>query len=831
MTDPSRAERFKELILTAPYEICVERARLLTEAWRRYEDAHPSIRAARAFDHVARHATLRIHPLEGIAGNQTSKLVGTPLAVERGDANVILRHELDALLQRERQPYSIDPTDRRVLERDILPYWVGRAVRDIRKQRWDRSGRHVTLSLSPRSMARRLQSLDLGRIANLARSPGVKPLDALREFREIAYNNPALLMNVFDVQGHLVLGIRNVLPVGFAALRERAEQRLLECRDEGDTDGEAFCRGAIVSCDAIVHLAGRYAALARHLAGDEDDPGRAAELEAIAARCDRVPAHPPRDFREAVQSLWLIEVGAVLAHGMTGIFATGRSDQLLWPWYRQDVEAGRITPDEAVELLMELLVKLSSNLLLLPSAGKATSSELGADSMAVTVGGVGPDGGDATNDLSYLVLEAVARVKGLGNSFTIRVSRESSQAWLDKVAEVFSRTSGPAVLNDDRVIEALLGDGYALEDARDYAVIGCVEPTSDGNTFGCTSGNDISLVGALEMALQRGHLRIIGKRVGPDTGDPRAFATFDDVMRAFRTQVAFMVDTVAAGVDIKDRIYAEGFHNPYVSLTLDGCVDAARDMTCGGARYNFSSISARGLGTTASSLAAIRAAVFERRRYTLSELLHALDRNFRGHEPMRQYLLNRTPKYGADDPEADEIAADVAAFFCREVNGRTGYRGGRFRAGFFSYGLHVYEGSLLGATADGRRAGEPISNSLSPSNGCERAGPTGVLNSVARIDASQVSNGYALNIKLMPSLLATEAGRSKFVALLRGYFDQGGMEVQPNVVDDVTLRDAQAHPERYRDLTVRVSGYSAFFCDLGPAIQNEIISRTSFGSF
>jgi len=831
MPRPSRADRYKDKILTAPYEICVERARFVTEAWRRYEDAHPSIRAARAFENVARHATLRIHPLEGIAGNQTSKVVGTPLAVERGEANVILRHEIDALLQREKQPYAIDPDDRRALERDILPYWEGRCVRDIRKRRWDRTGRHVTLSLSPASMARRVRSLDLGRIASMARTPGIKPLDAIREFQEIAYNNPALLMNVFDVQGHMVLGIRNVLPVGFAAIRDRAVQRLQRCRDENDPDGAAFCEGVVISCEAIVHLADRYAALARELAAGEPDLDRKAELQAIAARCDQVPAHPPRDFREAVQSLWLIEVGAVMAHGMTGIFATGRTDQHLWPWFRQDVQEGRITQDEAVELLMELLVKLSSNLLLLPAAGKATSSELGADSMAVTVGGVGRDGRDATNELSFLILEAVARVKGLGNSFTIRVGRDAPDAWLDKVADVFSRTSGPALLNDDKVVEALLGDGYTEPDARDYAVIGCVEPTSDGNTFGCTSGNDISLVGALEMALQRGRLRIIGKRVGPDTGDPRAFETFDDVMAAFDAQMRFMVDTVAAGVDIKDRVYAEAFHNPYVSLTLDGCLDAARDMTCGGARYNFSSISARGLGTAANSLAAIRTAVFERRRYTMAELVSALDRNFRGREPMRQYLLNRTPRYGADDPAADDIAADVAARFCREVTGRTGYRGGRFRAGFFSYGLHVYEGSLLGATPDGRRAGEPISNSLSPSNGSERAGPTGVLNSVARIDASQVSNGYALNIKLMPALLATGEGRAKFIALLRGYFDQGGMEVQPNVVDDATLRDAQAHPERYRDLTVRVSGYSAFFCDLGPAIQNEIISRTSFGSF
>ncbi len=828
---PTRARQYQEVILTADYEICVERARHVTAAWREHESEHPSIRAARAFERLAAHATVDIHPLEGIVGMQTSKRVGTALAIERGDCNTILRYEIDGLLRRELQPYRIHADDRAELFDDILPYWRGRTVRDLRSAAWLGAGRHIEPRFSPSSLLRRWRGLDLGRIREMVRSPaGLKPMDALAEVRELTINNPALVMNVFDVQGHLVLGNRNVLPGGFAAIRERAEARLWRCEAEGDEDGVAFCRGVIVSCDAVREWARRYAHLATRLAQQEADQERRDELLAISRRCERVPFEPPRDFREAVQAVWFTEAAAVLAHGMTGIFATGRLDQILWPWYERDRDQGRITREEAQELLQELLVKLSSNLQLLPLVGKATGSELGADSMAVTVGGVGRDGREATNELSEVFLEAVAAVRGLGNTFSIRVSERSSDDWLRRTAEVFAATSGPGVFNDEQVIDALHRSGCDLEDARDYAVIGCVEPTPDGNTFGCTSGNDLSLVGALEMALLRGHLRIMGRRVGPDTGDPRAFTTFDQLMEAFQRQVEFMIGTVAEGVRIKDRVYAEGFHNPYVSMTLDGCLDSARDMTCGGARYDFASISARGLGTTADSLAALQAAVFDRGRYTMAEVLRALERNFGGHEPMRQYLRNRTPKYGNDDAAADAIATTVASHFCEEVSSRSCDRG-PYRPGFFSYGMHVLEGTLLGATPDGRRSGDPISNSLSPTNGVERNGPTGVMNSVARLDAGLISNGYSLNVKMLPSMLDTPQRRDRFAALVRGYFDQGGMEVQFNVVDDATLRDAQAHPDRYRDLVVRVSGYSAFFTDLGPAIQNEIIARTAFGEY
>ena len=824
----TRSDVYKTRILSAPYEICIERARYVTEAHRQTEGQHPSIRAARAFEKTVRNMSLYILDSEAIVGNRTSKVIGTPLPVERGDANAILELELDALLGREKQPYAIDPDDRRELMEEILPYWTDRSVRALKNRAWQASGRHVKPRFSPRTLLGRWRGLDLKRTVDLAKTPGVKPWKSLRTLNEVLYNNPALVMNVFDVQGHMVLGNRNVIPGGFMALEARARARLARCCDEGDDDGQAFCEGALISIDAIRHLAERFADLALEESDKTNHPERKAELRAIAERCRRVPYHPPRGFLDAVQSLWLIQAGAVLAYGMTGIFAVGRPDQYLYPYYKADIESGQITRDQALAVVCELLVKLSSNLLMLPTVGKNTGSELGADSMAVTIGGVGPDGEDATNELSYLFLDAVAHVKALGNTFSIRTSDQAPADWLGKTAQVLQVTSGPALFNDEVVIPSQTAAGTTLEDARDYAIIGCVEPTSDGNTFGCTSGNDISLVGALEMILLSGSLRIMGRPVGPDTGDPRRFQDFGQLMAAYKRQIEFMIDTVGTGVNLKDQVYAEGFHNPYISVTLDGCIDSAKDMTRGGARYNYSSMSARGLGTAADSLAAIKAAIFDGHKYTMAQLLKALDRNFRGHEAMRQYLKQRTPKYGNDDDGADAIAAEVVEFFCRRVSQLQGTRGGTFRPGFFSYGMHVVEGSFLGATPDGRRAGEPISNSLSPCNGTERNGPTGVMNSLAKLDNTLISNGAALNIRLLPALLATADRRDKFCALVRGFFDQGGMEAQFNVVDNATLRDAQRHPERYRDLAVRVSGYSALFTDLGPAIQEEIISRTVF---
>ncbi|MFH1537362.1 MAG: pyruvate formate lyase family protein [bacterium] len=823
----TRTQRLKQKILDAPYAICIERARYVTEAHRRTRGMHPSVRAARAFENTLRKMTIYILDEEIFAGNTTSRLVGTLLPVERGEMNIVMEVDLDQLQKRKKRPYEIDPKDKKELLNEIIPYWKGKTVRDGKHRLWKREGLIVKPSLSPKSILERIESFGAKQL-NKSVLKYVKGREKylLKAMYEIPLNNPGLVNNVFDDQGHQIIGNKNVIGIGFKGVRDRAAEKLKAPLPRGK---QKFLESVIQCCEAAKMFAGRYAILARDMAEDETDPIRRGELLAIARHAERVPWLPPRTFHEAVQFLWLTQVMATVSTGMGGICALGRPDQYLYPYYLKDVEDGTIEYDSALELLEELLVKLANNLICLPSFAKDTASEFGADSMAPTIGGLGPDGEDATNELSSFFLDAIVNMDGISNSYSVRVSGKTKPEFFEKISEVHTVTSGVAIFNDDIVVPALEKTGCAPEHARDYGIIGCVEPSPQGNTFACTSGNDISLVGILEMTLNNGKIRMMGRRMGLKTGDPARFTSFEQLTDAYKKQMRHMVNYIARCVNEKDKVYMNGFHNPFISATLEGCVENAEDMTQGGALYNFASISGRGLGTTADSLAAIKKFVFDERRVTMRELLDTLRTNWKGRESLRNLLETRSPRYGADDDEADAIARDIAGTFCDEVMRRRSVRkGGMFRPGFFSYGMHVIDGSILGATPDGRRAGQPVSNSLSPTNGAEIKGPTAALRSAAKIDHTKISNGSSLNMKLLPTMLKTEEGRRKFEAMIKGYFALGGMHVQFNIVDNKTLRDAQRHPERYRDLVVRVSGYSAYFTDLGRPIQDDIIRRTEF---
>ncbi len=820
---------YKDKLLRAPYEICIERARYYTQSYKESEGTTPAMRAARALSHTLQNVTLDIQDEELLAGNRSSKLVGTVLPVERGDINTVLELELDFLTRRERQPYRISEADRRELVEDILPWWHGRTVRDGKKRAWKEQGFFFKPSYSLRSLVHRYRSLDLATLRKATAVPELSLSYARRAFNELLYNNPLLVTNVFDVQGHLILGHTNVLQTGFAGIREEALERKERALRENDRDGADFLDAVVLSCDAVREYGNRLAEYAEALAVHTDDPQRKEELAAMAERCRRVPYHPPRDFHEAVQAVWLTQVIALISYGMPAIFAVGRLDQMLYPFYAKDRERGTLDDGHATRLLEELLIKLATNLLLLPYVGKQTGNELGADSCAPTVGGLDREGNDAVNALSGLFLDAFENVKSMGNSFTIRLSEKTPDAFWKRALETFRSTSGAALYNDDLAVQALETCGVDRKDARNYGIIGCVEPTGDGDTFGCTSGNDVSLGAALEMALLDGHLRIMGRRVGLRTGNSRDFETFEQLLDAYKQQLGYLIRLIADAVDSKDRVYRDGFPNPFVSSTLKGCVENAKDMTNGGARYDFNSISGRGLGTTVDSLAAIRMFVFEERSLSMDKLLKILGKNFKGEDILRERLKHRAPKFGCGNQDVDALAQDLVNFFCAEVSRLKTIRGGVYRPGFFSYGMHVVEGLFLGATPDGRRAGEPVSNSFSPSNGAERNGPTAMLHSISSIDHRSISNGCSVNIKLSPSLFMGEERLRKMIDLVQVFFSLGGMELQPNVISSDTLRHAQQHPEEYRDLVVRVSGYSALFTDLGTPLQNEIIARTEFG--
>lgn len=790
----SRIEQMKEKLLSSPYEVCIERARLYTRSYQETEGQPSAIRAAKALAKTLAEMTIYIWEEELIVGNRTSKRLAGVIPVERGDINAVLEMDMDTMPNRKR-PIMISEDDRRALREQILPYWKGKTIRDKKATLWAERG-----------------------------------LMKVKLLGEIGRNCPNLATDIFDVQGHLVLGHENVMRQGFSGIKKRAKEHLEKLRTENPDESRNadFLQAVIICSEGAIAFAHRFAGEAMKLAEKEADPRRRDELLRIADNCRWVPANPPRTFYEAMQCLWFTQVIAQISYGMAGTFALGRVDQYLYPFYKRDVEQGIITKDEALELIEELELKLTSNILLLPELGIEVSSTLGTSPQPITIGGLTKDGKDATNELSWMILESSEKLKAVINNLAIRIHNKTAEDFMLRACRVYRSTSGQAFYNDEAIIPALLSDGYSLEDARDYAIVGCVEPTGSGDTFACTGGNDIKLAGVLEMVLTNGGYRLMGGQ-GLPTGDPTRFETFDEVMDAFRRQLEHNVKLAVDAVNIKDAIYQAEFPAPFVSATLTGCVESGRDATDGGARYNFGSITARGLGTTTDSLAAIKKLVFDDQVLTMSELVELLETNFEGKDELRHLLINRAPKYGNDDDYVDLIAKEIAELFCREVTEHQSIRGGHFRPSFYSYGTHVLDGQFLGATPDGRMAGEAISNGISPANAREKKGPTAVLNSAAKLEHTLISNGNSLNLRLLPSLVQDEAALGMVASLVKTYFHSGGMHLQFNVVSRETLVDAQKNPQDYRDLVVRVSGYSAFFTDLGKLIQDDIIARTEFG--
>jgi len=825
----------KERLLTATHWLCIERARYYTEAHRETEGMHPSLRAARALQRVLEKMTVRIEADELLVGNRSSKLIAPPIAPERGDFSFVFEHLLEEM---KRFGYRIEADDERVLLDEIIPYWKGRTVRDAKIAALRAHGLTSELDLSPSELRRKLRAFGPGPLLRLVAEdevPGGTLLDRALRGGRLAARLPGLLKAVragagdnvkgrgrcTDTQAHIVPGHKNVLRLGFSGIQAEARARLGSAKTEGE---RAFLEGVALSCDAMRAFSERFASLARAQAGETRDAGRRAELELIAERCGRVPWLPPRSFVEAVQSLWFTQNAAIISYGAGSGITPGRVDQLLFPYYQADLARGELTREHALRLLEELIIKLNNNVIIWPNLGGVKLNHLGSDVENITLGGLDASGEDATNELSSLFIEAITHTS-LATTASFRISKKSPKEFVRKVVAIHRETSSPAFLNDETAIAAMVRDGYSVEAAREYCLVGCVEPSGNGDSYGATGGSKVYFPTALDLVFNRGRTTFFGAQDGVDTGDPSRFESFDALLSAFYRQLESMVGWVAEATDLRDAIWAERFHNPLISSTIDGCIERGRDMTAGGARYNFGSVGGGGLGTAVDSLAAIRAFVFERKQVTMGELCEALSTDFRGREDLRRTLLGG-PRFGNDLPEVDALARELVARFCAMVTARKTAFGGHYKASLISYGLNVYEGALEPATPDGRHAGEPLSNSMSPSNGAERRGPTAAMSSVARIDHTLIGYGNSLNMRLPLGVLKSEKGVESVAHLVRGYFDKGGFHVQFNAVDTATLLAAQQRPQDYGDLIVRVSGYSAYFTRLGRRIQDDIIGRS-----
>jgi formate C-acetyltransferase len=618
------------------------------------------------------------------------------------------------------------------------------------------------------------------------------------------------------MQGHVTVGLKKVLDMGFAGIARQAGDRLakLKPKDPMEEKRRDFLSAVQVCARAVCDFSNRYADLARTLAEKSSGP-RKQELLDMAARCRKVPENPPENFMEALQSIWMTQITTVISYGEDSIFAPGRVDQFLYPFYAKDLDQGRMTRDQALEAIEEYMIKISTFL------------SFGANN--VTIGGVTPKGEDAVNEVSYLFLDAHYRLKGMRNGLAVRISEKNPRSFLLKTCETHRTTAGVAFYNDDVVIRDLMGDGYNLEEARNYSIVGCVEPTGTGNNNGYTAGNSIRLSSVLDMALHQGRQCGTGwMQIGPETASPETFTCLEDVKQAFAEQLRFCFDLMTKRASIKDKLFSDAFPTPLISSTIEGCVESGLDITSGGAKVNHGGVSARALATVTNSLAAIQWAVFEKKLLSMKELMEHLDNNFKDAESLRQQLIHQAPKYGNGDPEVDALAVWVADTYSREARKRPFDLGGIYRPLLVSSGTHMQEGKVCGATPDGRMAGQPVSNGISPANGTEKLGLTAAFRSAAAVCAVPMSNGSSINLNINPVNLKSEEGLEKFASLIQAYFDLGGRQVQINPMNKETLKDAQANPRNYMDLMVKVSGYSYRFVDLSRALQDDILARTDF---
>jgi pyruvate formate-lyase/glycerol dehydratase family glycyl radical enzyme len=836
----------KERLLAAPYEICMARALHFTRSYRETEGMDPHLRNAFALKRTLERQKIFIAPDEFIAGSKTEKFLAGPLSVERGDFLRALQLEMDILPMKIR-PFRISEEDRNLFLKEILPYWNGRSLRDAKARRWEERGL-IDIGGGPmRSIRRWLGGFDFIRHvgsggarllmgANL-RAPltpaRLRTLHALRY--ELARNNPTPAVFCFDVQGHLSLGVDKVVTEGMGALVDRARERLdrLAGEDPGNRRARSFLEAVVVSLEAAIGYAGRFADLADRMARQAGDPDEKRRLSLISSHCRRVPRLKPRTLHEAIQAAWIAQCVGEIQYGTHEVFAVGRADQYLYPFFRADVDSGRLTRAEAKALLQEFYLKLTANVEPIPEVGMETNGVLGNSQHCVVIGGVAPGGSDATNDLSMLMLEAHEEMRGAINQLSVRFHDGSPWPFVRRTAEVFRRTNGIAVYNDEVIVKALEADGLSVRDARDYCVVGCIETSGQSDTHGCPGGHELVLPAVLMLALTRGKVPppAPGQSVGFDSGDPLAARTFEQLLAIFKRQLARQVRILVEATACKDEAYREQLPAPYVSALMDDCIEKAADVTAGGARYDFTSLDLRGLATLVDSLVAIRTFVYDRREIGLRDLVGACLKDFEGSEVLRQRIIHEAPKYGTGSAAADGVALEVIDWIHGEASKYRNIRGGRLRVCFYSYGNHVIDGIMTGATPDGRRRGEPISNGVSPSNTfVPSSGPAGPMRTVAGFPPEKVSSGVSLNMRFHPNFLRTEQGVDTFASLIRTYFRKGGMHIQPNVVSSETLREAQRRPGEHRDLIVKVSGYSAYFTDLGRSIQEDIIARCEFGN-
>lgn len=784
-----RIRKLREQSLNAENRISAERALLITEFYQSgMADAEPvPVQRALAFKYILEHKYICVNEGELIVGERGPAPKATPTYPE---ICIHSLQDLEILNDRPKVSFKSDETTRAAYRDIIIPYWKGKSNRD-----------------------RIFQNLP-------------------QEWKE-AYT--AGVFTEFQEQrapGHTALGIK-MFRTGLLDLKEEIAESLAKTdlvNDPEGVDKRDELRAMDIVCDAMIRYAERYAERLEELAAEEKDPVRKKELEKMAAICRRVPAHAPTTVHEALQHYWFIHLGVVTELNPWDSFNPGRLDQSLYPLYKKQLEEGTVTQEEVYEMLQSFWVKFNNH----PSPPKvgvtAEESNTYTDFCLINVGGVKEDGSDGVNEMSYILLDVIREMRLLQPSSMIQVSKKNPDRFIRAAVEIIKTGFGqPSVFNTDALVQEMLRAGKDVRDARNGGCSGCVETGAFGTEAYILTGY-FNLPKILELTLNDGFDKRTGKQIGLKTGTATDYRTYEELFAAYKAQVQHFMRIKLTGNNIIERIFMKYMPVPFLSVLIEDCIRNGKDYMCGGARYNSSYMQGVGLGSITDMLTALRYHVYDKKTIAMETMEKALANDFKGFEELQYQLVYHTPKYGNDDDYADEQEVQVFDMYYDVLSGHKSPRGADYRVNMLPTTCHVYFGKVTGATPDGRNAWKVLSEGISPVQGADTNGPTAVIRSAAKIDHIK-TGGTLLNQKFTPSLLSTEEGCNNLVHLIRAYFRMDGHHIQFNVVDADTLREAQKHPEDYRDLIVRVAGYSDYFNDLGEDLQNEIICRTEQTTF
>jgi len=779
-----RIKSLREQSLNTKASISLERAKLLTEFYKSSESNKNSVAVtrAKAFHYILATKELCINDGELIVGERGPAPKATSTYPE------LCTHSLDdfeILNSREKVPFNVDEESKQFQKERIIPFWDGTSIRN-------------------------------------------KILNEMSSDWKDAYE--AGIFTEFMEQrapGHTVMDDK-IYKMGMNDFRKKIEDEINNLdfiKDPKALNKREELKAMTIATDALIYFSNRYSKKLYYLASAENDKTRKDELETMAGICERVPANAPKTFWEALQYYWLVHLGVITELNTWDSFNPGRLDQHLYPFYKRDIESGLLTEEKARELLQSFWIKFNNQ----PAPPKvgitAKESNTYTDFCLINLGGVKENGDDAVNELTYILLNVIEEMRLLQPGSMIQVSKINPDNFIKRALHIIKTGYGqPSIFNTDAIIQEMLRHGKSIEDARNGGASGCVETGAFGKESYILTGY-FNLVKVLELTMHNGVDPNSGKQIGIASGETESFNTYEEFFEAYKKQLKHFIDIKIKGNVIIERLYAQYLPAPFMSVLIDDCITNGKDYNDGGARYNTSYIQGVGVGTITDSLTSIKYNIFDEKKFTLPEMLEALQNNYKGSEQIRDAMLNSTPKYGNDNDYADAILKDIFEAFFESIDGRPNTKGGYFRINLLPTTSHVYFGSKIGATPDGRFANLPVSEGISPVQGADVNGPTSVLKSAAKIDHLR-TGGTLLNQKFTPQIFDDEDSIDKIVSLIRSYFKMDGHHIQFNVIDAKTLREAQEHPENYKDLIVRVAGYSDYFVDLTSELQEEIVKRT-----